>query len=56
MTGSNSKINAISHFKKSSNLVLISSEDSLVIYDLQKHVIIDNLISKKKSQGQGVPT
>lgn len=56
MTGNNSKINAITHFKKSSAHALIASEDSLVIYDLQKQVITETLISKKKSQGQAIPT
>ena len=44
VTGNNAKINAIAHFKKSTNQVLISSEDSLVIYDLQKQTIVDTLI------------
>ena len=55
MTGNSAKITAISHFKKS-NQVLIASEESLVTYDIQKQAIVDTLISKKKSQGQSLPT
>lgn len=55
MTGNSAKITALTHFKKS-NQVLIASEEALVTYDLQKQAIVDTFISKKKSQGQSMPT
>lgn len=56
MTGNSGKITAIAHFKKSANHLLIASDESLVQYDLQKQTIVETLISKKKSQGQALPT
>jgi uncharacterized phage-like protein YoqJ len=56
VTGNSAKITAIAHFKKSANHLLIASEDNLVQYDLQKQTIVETLISKKKSQGQALPT
>ena len=55
VTGNSSKITALTHFKKS-NQLLIASEESLVTYDLLKQAIVDTLLSKKKSQGISSPS
>jgi hypothetical protein len=47
---------SIAHFKKTAGLILVASEDQLVTYDLIKQTVVDVIISKKKSQGQAIPT
>lgn len=52
--GGHSKVVAIAPLKKADNHVLVATEDQYVVFDLQKHSIIDTLASKKK--GGIVPT
>ena len=47
---------SIAHFKRAAGLILVASEDQLVTYDLIKQGVVDVIISKKKSQGQAIPT
>jgi hypothetical protein len=47
---------SIAHFKKTAAVILVASEDQLVTYDLIKQSVVDVIISKKKSQGQAIPT
>ena len=56
VAGQNAKIFSISHFNKSAGLSLVASEDQLVTYDIVKQTVVDVIISKKKSQGQPIPT